>query len=40
VQCLIPVGISLGVLFGEGGAVVQCTATGGAGGAGGAGFEF
>jgi hypothetical protein len=35
-QCLIPIGISLGI-FGEGGDISQCDATGGAGGTGGAG---
>jgi hypothetical protein len=35
-QCLIPVGLSLGLL-GAGGPVDQCNSTGGAGGAGGAG---
>jgi hypothetical protein len=36
-QCLIPVGLSVGLLFGAGGNVDQCNSTGGAGGAGGAG---
>ena len=38
-QCLIPIGISLGIL-GEGGDVSQCNATGGTGGTGGAGADY
>jgi hypothetical protein len=36
-QCLIPIGVSLGALVGQGGDVTQCNAVGGDGGAGGAG---
>lgn len=38
-QCLIPIGISLGIL-GQGGDVSQCNATGGTGGTGGAGADY
>lgn len=38
-QCLIPIGISLGLL-GQGGDVSQCNATGGAGGTGGTGADY
>jgi hypothetical protein len=38
-QCLIPIGISLGIL-GEGGDVSQCNANGGVGGTGGPGAEY
>jgi hypothetical protein len=39
-QCLIPIGVSLGALVGNGGDVSQCNAAGGAGGAGGAGASY
>src|SRR5690606_26199035 len=39
-QCLIPIGVSLGALVGNGGDVSQCNAAGGAGGAGGAGADY
>ncbi|WP_143517385.1 hypothetical protein [Pseudonocardia sp. MH-G8] len=38
-NCLIPIGISLGLL-GQGGDVSQCNATGGVGGAGGTGADY
>lgn len=38
-QCLIPIGISLGIL-GQGGDVSQCNANGGPGGAGGTGADY
>jgi hypothetical protein len=38
-QCLIPIGISLGIL-GQGGDVSQCNAGGGTGGAGGTGADY
>jgi hypothetical protein len=38
-QCLIPIGISLGLL-GQGGDVSQCNANGGTGGTGGTGAEY
>jgi hypothetical protein len=38
-QCLIPIGISIGIL-GQGGDVSQCNATGGAGGTGGTGADY
>jgi hypothetical protein len=38
-NCLIPIGVSLG-LVGQGGDVSQCNATGGAGGAGGTGADY
>jgi hypothetical protein len=38
-NCLIPIGVSAGVL-GQGGDVAQCNAGGGAGGAGGTGADY
>jgi len=38
-NCLIPIGISLGIL-GQGGDVSQCNGTGGAGGTGGTGADY
>jgi hypothetical protein len=38
-QCLIPIGLSLGIL-GQGGDVSQCNANGGPGGAGGTGADY
>ena len=35
-SCLVPIGVSLGAIMGEGGDVSQCNAAGGAGAAGGA----
>ncbi|OZM79317.1 hypothetical protein CFP66_26580 [Pseudonocardia sp. MH-G8] len=39
-NCLIPVGVSAGLLLGQGGDVSQCNAGGGAGGAGGTGADY
>jgi hypothetical protein len=35
-ECLVPIGVSAGLIIGKGGDVSQCNAAGGAGGAGGA----